>query len=144
MSFPALLLTAGLLLIGMNFAHARPPEWKGKAAPAGEPSTYQETTTADRTLTESLRRAGIDVEQVRRIAREEGIAAQSTLPPGIQKNLARGKPLPPGIARRSAPESFTRRLPNYEGYDWRMAGKDLVLMQTGTEIVADVLVGAFD
>ena len=34
-----------------------------------------------------------------------------SLPPGIAKNLARGKPLPPGIAKTRVPDDLIRRLP---------------------------------
>jgi hypothetical protein len=38
-----------------------------------------------------------------------------SLPPGIQRNLARGKPLPPGIAKRSAPTELVSLVRVREG-----------------------------
>ena len=64
------------------------------------------------------------------------------LPPGIAKNLARGKPLPPGIAKRYPADPLARRLPRVEGHDWIEAGDDLVLINAATGIVADIIVDA--
>ena len=66
------------------------------------------------------------------------------LPPGIRKNLARGKPLPPGIAKKMVPGPMLRELPAYSGYEWRVYGSDLVLVALATGVVADVLAGVFD
>jgi len=60
------------------------------------------------------------------------------LPPGIAKNLARGKPLPPGIAKQLDP-ALARQLPNYPGYEWRQYGTDAVLVDVGTSVVREVL-----
>jgi Ni/Co efflux regulator RcnB len=61
-----------------------------------------------------------------------------TLPPGIRKNLARGKPLPPGIAKKMNPD-FARQLPNYQGYEWRQVGTDAALVNITTGIVRELL-----
>lgn len=65
------------------------------------------------------------------------------LPPGIQKNLARGKPLPPGIAKK-LDSRLLGRLPHYDGYEWRQAGTDLILVAIATGIIYEVLNGALD
>ncbi|WP_339526584.1 anti-virulence regulator CigR family protein [Pseudomonas sp. EL_65y_Pfl2_R96] len=65
------------------------------------------------------------------------------LPPGIQKNLARGKPLPPGIAKK-LDGRLLGRLPHYDGYEWQQAGTDLILVAIATGIIYEVLNGAFD
>lgn len=62
------------------------------------------------------------------------------LPPGIAKNLARGKPLPPGIAKRLNPE-LTNQLPYYPGYEWQQVGADAVLVNTASQVVQEVLRG---
>jgi Ni/Co efflux regulator RcnB len=36
------------------------------------------------------------------------------------------------------------RLPAYPGYEWRIAGSDLVLVAIATAVVADVLLNVFD
>ncbi len=93
----------------------------------------------------SLTTAGITAAVARQYALDSGIktGGYKPLPPGIQKNLARGKPLPPGIAKKSAPSGMISQLPRHPGYEWQMAGVDLVLVQAGTAIVADVLKDVF-
>lgn len=66
-----------------------------------------------------------------------------SLPPGIQKNLARGKPLPPGIAKK-LDGRLLGRLPHYDGYEWQQAGTDLILVAIATGLIYEVLNGAFD
>ncbi|WP_062381541.1 anti-virulence regulator CigR family protein [Pseudomonas abietaniphila] len=65
------------------------------------------------------------------------------LPPGIQKNLARGKPLPPGIAKK-LDGRLLGQLPRYEGYEWQQAGTDLILVALATGLIYEVLNGAFE
>jgi hypothetical protein len=63
----------------------------------------------------------------------------TALPPGIAKNLARGKPLPPGIAKKAAPNDLLGQLSIPSGYQLETVGTDVVLIEIGTRIVADVL-----
>ncbi|WP_448090477.1 anti-virulence regulator CigR family protein [Pseudomonas azerbaijanoccidentalis] len=65
------------------------------------------------------------------------------LPPGIQKNLARGKPLPPGIAKK-LDGRLAGRLPHYDGYEWQQVGTDLILVALATGLIYEILDGAFD
>ncbi|MCG7326283.1 anti-virulence regulator CigR family protein [Achromobacter sp. ACRQX] len=92
----------------------------------------------------TLRFAGITVSTARTYAHEYGLSGYSQLPPGIRKNLARGKPLPPGIAKKMVPGPMLARLPAYPGYEWRIAGSDLVLVAIATAVVADVLIDVFN
>ncbi len=89
--------------------------------------------------------AGISISTARQIAVDVGIrpGAYQPLPPGIRKNLARGKPVPPGIAKKMAPPAMVARLPSYPGYEWRIVGTDLVLVAVATLIIADVLFDIF-
>ena len=68
----------------------------------------------------------------------------SNLPPGIAKNLARGKPLPPGIEKVFLPSDLAAQLPVRNGYDYLVAGKDVVLINQTTGIVDDILVNALN
>lgn len=61
------------------------------------------------------------------------------LPPGIAKNLARGKPLPPGIAKRGVPNDLRSRLSIPASYELQTVGTDVVLIEAGTRILADIL-----
>lgn len=63
----------------------------------------------------------------------------AALPPGIARNLARGKPLPPGIAKRFLPQPLLAQLPARDGYDYLLIGASVVLVAAGTQIVVDVL-----
>ena len=65
------------------------------------------------------------------------------LPPGIAKNLARGKPLPPGIAKRYLPPGLLGQLPSRPGYEWVAVGRDIVLLAIATGIVVDILSDVF-
>lgn len=71
------------------------------------------------------------------------IGNASALPPGIQKNLARGKPLPPGIAKKFD-NRLIGKLPHYDGYEWKQAGTDVVLVAIATGIVYEVLRNVLD
>lgn len=73
-----------------------------------------------------------------------GLVGYQALPPGIAKNVVRGKPLPPGIAKKTLPASMINDLPYYPGYEWRAVGDDLVLVALSTAIVTSVINGVFD
>jgi len=85
-----------------------------------------------------------DYRNARRLAVSHGLTGYSALPPGIAKNLARGKPLPPGIAKKAVPAPMLRELPHYPGYEWRIAGRDLVLIALSTAVVTSVINNVFD
>jgi len=65
------------------------------------------------------------------------------LPPGIAKNLARGKPLPPGIAKQSLPYDLRRELPPPPtGYERIVVAGKILLVEIATQVVHDVLTEA--
>lgn len=80
----------------------------------------------------------------RHLAVNYGLTGYDALPPGIAKNLARGKPLPPGIAKKVVPASMLGELPYYPGYEWRIVGDDLVLIALSTAVVTAIINGVFD
>lgn len=82
--------------------------------------------------------SGFTAVEARRHAVEAGLTGSKALPPGIVRNLARGKPLPPGIAQRGLPSHYLRKLPLDEGYDWVMAGLDLVLVSKADKLVREI------
>ncbi|HGY2265720.1 anti-virulence regulator CigR family protein [Enterobacteriaceae bacterium TYF_5] len=82
--------------------------------------------------------------QARWLASENGLPGYHALPPGIAKNLARGKPLPPGIAKRAVPAHMRDRLPHYPGYEWKIAGDDLVLIALSTAVVTYIINDVFE
>lgn len=87
--------------------------------------------------------ARVSFDHARHLAVNYGLTGYESLPPGIAKNLARGKPLPPGIAKKTVPASMLGQLPNYPGYEWRVVGDDLVLVALSTAIVTSIINGVF-
>jgi hypothetical protein len=69
------------------------------------------------------------------------IAAQP-LPPGIAKNVARGKPLPPGIAKKAVPADLIALGPKLDR-DTTLAIVGDVVVATKGGVVIDVLAGVF-
>jgi len=113
---------------------ADPPHGKGK----GKGREDESSSSAHRGISVT-----VSVEQARRIALDVGARGYKPLPPGIRKNLARGKPLPPGIAKKMAPTAMIGRLPVYPGHEWHVAGTDLVLIAIATAVVVDVFLDVF-
>lgn len=65
------------------------------------------------------------------------------LPPGIAKNLRRGKPLPPGIAKQYLPQDLLVRLPRAgDGLEYVVFAGKLLLVEVATQIVRQVLLDA--
>ena len=65
------------------------------------------------------------------------------LPPGIAKNLARGKALPPGIAKQYLPADLTRLLPPAPaGFERVVLDGKVLLVEVATRIIHDVLLDA--
>ena len=119
---------------------AGPPENKGKKSKKkGHPN---ESSSDD---ISKLVKAGISVAVARDLFRGVGGVPGSykPLPPGIRKNLARGKPIPPGIAKTRLPGGYVSKLPHYPGYEWVGAGLDLLLVQTASGVIADTLFDVF-
>jgi len=132
----ALLTTFSVLVLGGS-ALAAPPEGKGK------PETGHGHKNAAPVVGVELAVAGVSFTAARELAVSYRYTGMKPLPPGIRKNLARGKPLPPGIAKRSLPAGMVAQLPVHAGYEWRVCGSDLVLVALATAVVADVLFDVF-
>jgi hypothetical protein len=134
MNKPFFSIATGLavtVMIGATNALAQPPE--------------QRKQSGHRHEAHQQRNVSIDEALVRSIFRSEAglLDRQASLPPGIRKNLARGKPLPPGLAKRFDPR-LDARLPQYSGYEWMQVGRDAVLIGVTTGIVEAVLDNIFD
>lgn len=71
--------------------------------------------------------------------RGHGKKKRKSLPPGIAKNLQRGKPLPPGIAKQMLPEDLEDRLPRRSGYERLIVEGRVILIDAATRIVRDIL-----
>ena len=69
-----------------------------------------------------------------------GHAKKGGYPPGIAKQLQRGKGLPPGLDREPLPADLERRLtPLPKGCVRIRVGADLVIMHSDTRVVVDIL-----
>ncbi len=86
------------------------------------------------------------IDEFRRYSRDRGdrtpdyLRNPSSLPPGIEKNLRRGKPLPPGHAKKVADDDLLRRLPRtYSGSEWYAAGDNLVEYDPVNEAIINVV-----
>jgi hypothetical protein len=64
------------------------------------------------------------------------------LPPGIARNVGRGKPLPPGIAKRRLPADLVAQLPTRTGVEITIFGDRIVLLEA-SGLVVDILEGIF-
>ena len=63
-----------------------------------------------------------------------------TLPPGIARNLQRGKPLPPGIAKQALPGPLIQVLPAApHGYERVVVAGKILLVEVATQVIHDVL-----
>jgi hypothetical protein len=92
-----------------------------------------------------LQGPSIDIGRVRIILGDNRhlIGPSSSLPPGIAKNLARGKPLPPGIAK-NFDNRLIGQLPRYDGYEWKQIGTDVVLVAIATGVIYEILRNVLD
>lgn len=72
--------------------------------------------------------------------RGNGKGKQKGLPPGIAKNLARGKPLPPGIAKQQLPDGLVHALPAPpRGYERIVIDGKVLLVEVATQVIHDIL-----
>ncbi len=63
------------------------------------------------------------------------------LPPGLQKHIERTGRLPPGLEKRELPGDLRGLLPRRTGQDFRVVGNDIVLIETATNLILDVMQG---
>ncbi len=68
-----------------------------------------------------------------------GLAKRQHLPPGLQKHIERTGRLPPGLEKRRLPGDLRGLLPYRKGLDYRVVGNDIVLIETATEVILDVM-----
>ena len=72
---------------------------------------------------------------------KRGSKKQKGLPPGIAKNLARGKPLPLGIAKKYLPDGLRHALPPPpKGYERMIVDGKVLLVEIASRVIHDILV----
>lgn len=154
-----IVVLVGLLAASFCVSHvyAGPPEGKGpphhrsadhghpgKGKPGRDERRHREDRYRGQDALGTLVNAGISAVLAREYAHHAGLTGYRDLPPGIRKNLMRGKPLPPGIAKKVRSGAFLERLPRHSGYEWQTAGTDLILVSVATGVIADILLDVFD
>jgi hypothetical protein len=131
-SFRFLLIAALVAAVGAPVAAQRPDKPAKPANPKGakdQPVVRVVFHDSDR---------GVFREYYR--TRREGV---KPLPPGIARNLVRGKPLPPGIVKTRVPDVVLVQLPwRPRGYSFFLVGDRIVLLD-GNGLVADILDSIF-
>lgn len=71
-----------------------------------------------------------------------GLAKKDKLPPGLQMQLEKNGRLPPGLARNTFPVKLENKLyAPRKGTKRLIVGDDVVLIDTATDIVLDILRG---
>lgn len=69
-----------------------------------------------------------------------GLAKREQLPPGLQQHLERHGKLPPGLEKKRLPGDLDKRLsPVPKGYKRLIVGRDVVLVDERTQVIADIL-----
>lgn len=127
--------TGLILALSLNGASAAPKHDKHDKHGGGNDADVQV----------DLRGPSIDIGRVRIVLGDNRdlIGPAQSLPPGIRKNLARGKPLPPGIAKRFD-NRLLGQLPHYDGYEWQQVGSDVVLVTIATGLIYEILENVLD
>ena len=84
-----------------------------------------------------------DYFQEHQLNHSQGKKAAKSLPPGIEKNLQRGKALPPGIAKQALPADLSVRLPPpASGYERIIISGKILLVEVATQVIHDILTEA--
>jgi hypothetical protein len=117
-------LTLALPLLAAN-AVAAEAQGRGNGA--------RPSATADVSLSVQLQT------QIREFYAARPSSSVEALPPGIRRNLQRGKPMPPGIAKKAVPGELQARVGLADGYELVEVGLDVFLVEVATNIIHDVL-----
>ena len=59
----------------------------------------------------------------------------------MQKHIDRTGRLPPGLEKRRLPGDLRGLLPRRTGQDYRVVGTDIVLIETATNLILDIMQG---
>lgn len=116
---------------------------------AGTAEAQGRSARAGATVTGDVGGVAVDVtfavgerEAIREYYTSHTVSSVRGLPPGIRKNLARGKPLPPGIAKKQLPADLASRISVPRGYEVVEVGWDVLLVEAATGVIHDVLMDA--
>lgn len=139
----SILLVTGLCVLAAGCTTSATPRSTTQRTTLATPATA--TVTAGVSVTLSTEQAAA-VRAYLHAAPQPGRGRNGGLPPGIAKNLARGKALPPGIAKTYLPGHIVTRLPSLpSGLDYIVVAGKLLLVEAATQVIRDVLLDiAFD
>jgi hypothetical protein len=121
---------------------------QGSAPPAGRPEVaVGASTRVSATVSAGPVSVTLTAEQTAAVrawygqsAAGNGRGRSGGLPPGIARNLERGKALPPGIAKQTLPQQLLVQLPAPgTGFEYIVAAGKLLLVEAATQIVRQVL-----
>jgi len=140
------LLTA-VLALSLAAAPALADNGKAKGKGNGNPGKPNDGITSEEVIegvTAGVLGAVLSDDERRIIHRYFGehpdsLGKVKELPPGIRKKLARGGAMPPGIAKQALPDGLHRQLPPRDGQHYEIIGTDVVLVETATRVIVDVL-----
>lgn len=88
--------------------------------------------------------SGLTHDQAWKMAREHKLTGYKALPEKDRRELVMGRALPSRLGPRPVPEPMRKRLPAHSGYEWRIVGRDLVLVAAGTLIVHEIIQNVFN
>lgn len=136
----------GPQLAQSNKANGKADKAKGNKAQSGDKAAEKTSQQIVDTLISATERAiiGDYIRDARTSGQglPPGLAKREQLPPGLQKHIERDGTLPPGLAKRGLPNDLLSRLPRRPaGQDYRVVGDDVVLIDTATRVILDVMKG---
>lgn len=130
-----------LALLSIPPVLAKNPDNQGNGNSQGNSKSKENSKNSNK---KEMHYAGISQKEAKKYAKQYKFYGYKPLPPGIRKNMARGKPIPPGLAYNRLPAPYLATLPRYSGYEWRGYGSDLVLVSIASNLIADVIIDALN
>ena len=86
---------------------------------------------------------GMTSTKARNLAKAHHMAGYKPLPPATKKHLVVGRPVPTHVVVHHVPVDMHNRLPKHSSYEWRISGRDLLLVATGTLILHEIIENVF-
>jgi Ni/Co efflux regulator RcnB len=128
---------------GQHQDHGQQGGWQGDRGNGNGNDHRTEPRVDNRSNNQRGGRPPADFGDVRRTISEhrEVIGRGQPLPPEV--HIVKGHPLPRGYGRRLDQRSL-QYLPQYDGYEWRRLGPDVVLIAIGSGIVYEILDGVLN
>jgi len=126
-------ITIALLTVTLAF----PKDAMGQGRGHGNSQAAVSTSSSAFTAAVSISLGDRDI--IRQFYSEHTRGGLKALPPGIRRNLERGKPLPPGIAKQVAPSDLASRIHVPDHFEIVEVGLDVLLVEVATGIIHDVL-----